>query len=89
MDFVLEMAALDEPDKWSFTRQGRSSPAESTETMAAWHNVLTGRLALEYLLYTGIAAAQEVVNKWKTRQGPGLRPGLTRGGKALDAGDQD
>lgn len=85
MDFVLEMAALDEPDRWTFVRDGqRAGASDVPKARAEWHGVLGGRLAVDYMLRTGIAAGNANVAAWRARQGGGLRPGLSRGGKALD-----
>jgi len=83
LDFVLEMAARDEPEKWVFNRQGRAEARDQPEALAAWHNVLAGPLALRFMMRTGVADAQARVAAWRQKRG-GLRPGITRGGKPVE-----
>ena len=86
LDFVLEQAALDEPDRWSFIRGGRKG-ATSTAAMAKWSDALGGSLFRRYLERTGLTRGIANIANWKRRQGGGLKPGLTRGGKPI--GEQD
>jgi len=87
LDFVLEMASLDEPDRWSFVRGTRS--ASQTTAMARWSDVLAGGLFSRFIAHTGITKGLAAVTAWRRRQGGGLQPGLTRGGKPIDARDPD
>jgi len=87
LDFILEMAARDEPERWTFVRAGQE---RTTKALAGWTDVLKGNLLLRYLTRIGVTAGIAGVAAWRKRQqqGGGLKPGLTRGGKPL-AGDQD
>jgi hypothetical protein len=84
LDFVLEMAAIDEPEKWQFTRSGEDNQPRS-ETLAGWGDRLAGRAFLWFLGRTGIGAANQGLTSWRARRSEGgLRPGLSRGGKSID-----
>lgn len=85
LDFVLEMAARDEPDKWTFIRAG-NEPFASV-ALATWDSVLSGRLKLEYYARTGISRGNDNVRRYQQRHatpGAGFRLGLSRGGKSID-----
>jgi hypothetical protein len=84
LDFVLEMAAIDDPDQWSFKRADDDSQPRS-ETLAGWGDRLSGRAFQWFLGRTGIAAANAGLAAWNRRRGStGLRPGLTQGGKRIE-----
>lgn len=91
LDFVLEMASLDEPDQYTFTRADRPhGRAEIPVAMTRWNDVLRGRLQQQYLERLGLGNAVRAVTEWRARQhqqtaGAGLRPGLSRNGKPVDA----
>jgi hypothetical protein len=94
LDFVLEMAARDDPDKWTFTRQGT---IQSSENMTRWVDRLAGRMLMQFMTATGLAKANKGRAAWKARKaatiapaaGSGLKPGMSRGGKELKrAGDK-
>jgi hypothetical protein len=85
LDFVLEMAARDDPNKWTFTRVGT---IQSSESMTRWVDRLAGRILMQFLVSTGLAASQQNAAKWRTKKfapaaGAGLKPGASRGGKEL------
>ncbi len=82
LDFVLEMAALDTPEQYTFNREGRDG-IKAPVAMAQWLDVLQGSLKARYLARIGLASALETTAAWKARQGSGLQPGLSRGGKPL------
>ena len=88
LDFVAEMAALDEPDHWTFTRAGVSAEVRSN-TLAEWRDRLGGPALSAFLGRTGLATAMRGIARWHaSRSTGGLRPGLTRGGKKItDASD--
>ena len=82
LDFVLEMAARDEPERFTFTRAGTAS-VRQPEALARWQDTLAGPLRMRFLGRFGLTRQIEAVRAWKTRQAPGLRPGLSRGGKEI------
>lgn len=85
LDFVLEMAALDEPDRYSFTRDGKETGrSTSTAALASWTDTLKGPLLARYLEQIGIGAGNRAVAAYLARKRTGLRPGLTRRGKPVD-----
>jgi len=88
LDFVAEMAALDDPERWSFTRAGVDVEVRSN-TLAAWRDKLGGSALFAFLSRTGLATAMRGAARWHAgRATGGLRPGLTRGGKKItDASD--
>jgi hypothetical protein len=93
LDFVLEMAAKDDPDKWTFVRP-TAAPAHSVR-MSGWNDVLSGSALHRFMTATGMLNALSGITAWRARQpnvvtGKGLRLGHTRGGKALkNAGDKN
>jgi hypothetical protein len=89
LDFVLEMAALDEPDRWSFVRGGRKSGTAAPAAMARWSDALGGGLFRKYMDRTGLTRGIAAVTSWRRKQGGGMKPGFTRGGKPVDARDPD
>jgi len=84
LDFVLEMAALDDPERWTFRRGGADAPR--SETMSRWRDGLAGRALAEFMSLTGASAARAGIERWRNRRGTGMRPGLTRRGKGVDDG---
>lgn len=82
LDFVLEMSAIDDPDNWTFVRGSKQSETTS-KSLARWFDVLAGPLFDQYQRYMGITAGLDNVRRWRARQGGGLKPGLSRGGKAV------
>jgi hypothetical protein len=88
LDFVLEMAALDEPDRWKFTRVGQE-PQTLGAGMIGWREVLAGEALREFDERTGKARAMQGLARARarTRRNPtgGMRPGLTRAGKPMDS----
>jgi hypothetical protein len=82
LDFVLEMAALDEPDRYSFVRNGKEmGRSETTTALASWTDTLKGALHALYLVQIGITAANRAVAAYAARKQSGLKPGFTRHGK--------
>ena len=87
LDFVLEMAAIDTPDQYTFSRAG--SPAGRSEApiaMASWMSVLREPLKQQYLERVGVAQGIRSVAMWRATQGGGLKPGFSRAGKPIDKG---
>jgi hypothetical protein len=90
LDFVLEMASIDEPGKWVFTRSGEEE--NRPKAMATWRDVLSGGALMRFLARTGTARGNANIAAWEARRmrGTGLRPGLTRAGKEInDVGRAD
>lgn len=87
LDFILEMAAKDDPETYSFKRAGADPPR--SDSLSRWRSSLAGRALTGFLMRTGILTANKGLAAWETRRrgGTGLRPGVTRGGKAIDDGD--
>lgn len=84
LDFVLEMAAIDEPDRYSFVRDGKESGRSvASAALASWADTLKGPLRERYLEQIGIAAGNRAVAAYLARQRTGLKPGLTRRGKPV------
>ena len=81
LDFILEMGAKDEPDRFVFLRNGRDSRHDASEAAAAWAAVAANDA--QRLKNSGLAEAQARLKAYKDRAGPTLQPGLTRGGKAI------
>jgi hypothetical protein len=77
LNFVLEMAAIDEPERWEFQRSGDKPKSQS---LAGWNDRLAGRALLALMARTGLSVASAGVARWRARQGSGMKPGLTRGG---------
>lgn len=84
LDFVLEMAAIDDPDRWTFTRAGADT-APRSEAMSRWRDSLAGKALVELMSLTGATAARAGIERWRNRKSGGMKPGLTRRGK--DIGD--
>lgn len=85
LDFILEMGALDEPDRFTFLRGGRDLSRAGVEAHAAWTNVRAGAALKRQLDQEGVTAANERLAAYRRRSGQqsGLKPGLTRGGKPV------
>ena len=85
LDFVLEMASIDEPDSWRFVRAGADGTPKSA-AMAQWNDALTGAARNVLMAATGFAQAIGGIAAWRSRHAPGagMRLGLTRGGKRID-----
>jgi hypothetical protein len=76
LDFVLEMAALDDPEHYSFSRAGaKDAPAAA---MTGWVNVLREPLKQRYLELIGVAQGIRSVAAWQARATGGLKPGFSR-----------
>lgn len=86
LDFVLEMAALDDPERWKFERAGDGSVPRS-DAMSRWRDSLAGRALTELMSVTGATAARAGIERWRNRRMGGMRPGLTRRGKEIADGD--
>jgi hypothetical protein len=83
LHFILEMAALDEPDKYAFSRG--TLAASPAEVKAAWYSVLKGQALMSHKLGQIAAATQAMLSIWKSRKPPGMKPGVSRKGKPIDA----
>lgn len=85
LDFILEMGANDEPERFVFLRGGKDPRREAAEKAAAWVSIAANDR--EKLKVAGLTDAQSRLNAYKARKGAvsGLQPGLTRGGKPIDA----
>lgn len=87
IDFVLEMAAIDEPDRYSFVRNGKvSGVSQITQDLAEWTKCLEGPALARHMAATFSPPA------WTRRSKPeqSMKVGITRGGKAVDdASNQD
>jgi len=78
------MAAIDDPDNWSFSRVGDT---KRSETVSTWHQVLAGRALITLMSLMGRTAALAGIMRHRSRSRGGLsgmRPGITRGGKRID-----
>lgn len=87
IDFILEMGAKDEPERFTFRRFG--TDAVSPESSAAWFNSLTGDARREWLAKRGSTAAQRRLDEYKKRKNAksgGMVMGLSKGGKAVPVG---
>lgn len=82
LDFILEMGARDEPERFTFLRDGKDPRRQAPETAAAWTDVAGTNE--QKLKAAGLAEQQARLNAYRKRTAtaPGLKPGLTRGGKA-------
>lgn len=85
------MAALDDPERYTFHRSGNKVDGKAaSEIAAAWLSVRSGPALARHFAKTGLEKAMRGVKKWQERQKTGLRPGLTRRGKDIsNAGDPD
>ena len=83
LDFILEMGARDEPDRFTFLRGGKDPRLEASEVAAAW--VAVAANDEQRLATAGLADAQARLKVHKAKAGgvQTMRPGLTRGGKAI------
>jgi hypothetical protein len=86
LDFVLEMAAIDEPERYTFVRDGKvSGVSQVAQELADWTKCLEGPALARHLANSFVPPA------WTKRPKPesGMTVGITRGGKAIDAGRQN
>jgi hypothetical protein len=83
LDFVLEMASIDDPDSYTFLRGGKDHKKLALEAKAAW--VATGTTTENRLERAGLTSAQERLKAYKQKKnmGLGLKPGITRKGKPI------
>lgn len=90
LDFVLEMAARDQPDVWEFTRGGHEKTS-APELMSAWSDVLAGDAARRLRRADGRERADKGAAAWYARQARKSIPlGLrVHGRKASDVGSAD
>jgi hypothetical protein len=85
LDFVLEMAAIDNPDQYTFSRGGTpAGRSDAPVAMAGWMSVLKEPLLQRYLERVGVAQGIRAVAAWKAKQTGGLKPGFSRAGKPTD-----
>lgn len=81
------MAAIDDPDQYTFNRAGKiSGRSDAPVAMTAWNEVLLGPLKTQYMERLGLGAGLRAVAAWRERQAGGLKPGMTRRGKPVDVG---
>jgi hypothetical protein len=88
IDFILEMGARDEPERFTFMRGGKDARVEAAKAKAAWLDTTIDNS--QKLKMAGLAEQQAKLNQYKQRgrAASGMRPGMTRGGKAVsDVGD--
>lgn len=84
LDFVLEMMALEQPERYSFVRS--ESSGTSSASMAKWTDVLKGAVLTRFMERIGLVTAMQNFAAYQKRKGINqLQPGLTRKGKKLDA----
>lgn len=84
------MAALDEPEQYRFTRDGVDTNRSNTSAvLTSWADTLKGPLYLRYLERIGVAAGNRGLAIYRARHATGLKPGLTRKGKAIDERDRN
>lgn len=84
LDFVLEMAAIDDPERYTFVRGGKvSGVSEMVQELADWTKCLEGPALERHLKRSFTPPA------WTRRKKPepSMTVGITRGGKSIDAGD--
>jgi hypothetical protein len=88
LDFVLEMAARDDPEHLTFVRRGASKPV-AHEIEAAWDTFYTGPARVRYLAKSDFAdaIAQGNANMRRLREkrakAAPVKPMITRGGKEI------
>ncbi len=81
------MAAIDDPEHYSFTRDGiETSRSTKPAAMASWADTLQGPLRQRYLELIGVAAGSRALATYYARRQSGLKPGFTKKGKAIDVG---
>ena len=82
------MAAIDDPERYSFMRAG--GPVGAPSVMAQWTDVLTGDALMLYRERMGLMGGRRSPAAYRRRQrsGGGMRFGFSRGGKPIDAGDK-
>ena len=79
------MAALDEPDRYRFVRNGvEAGQATAPAALASWLDTLKGMLRMRYLERTGITAGNRAVAAYAAKKQTGLKPGFSRKGKPTD-----
>lgn len=84
LDFVLEMAAKDDPETWEFNRPGNDNVSKPA-IMASWSSRLSGLALIKILRATGREKADQNVKAWQARQHRKMiPPGMTKGGKKVD-----
>jgi hypothetical protein len=84
------MAARDDPERYSFTRNGIETGRPVTPAvLASWADTLKGVVRTRYLEQIGVTAGNRALAAYYARKGPALKPGLTRKGKVVDVGTLD
>lgn len=88
LDFVLEMAAKDDPETWQFTRPGTDNSTPPV-IMASWADRLAGKALVMIRRATGYEQAQQGVKAWEARQqtARAIPLGFSKGGKKVDGVD--
>lgn len=83
------MAALDDPERYTFVRNGRTSGVNTApKTMADWTKCLEGPALARRMAASFTPPAWRQRRERERQEKPqGLRPGLTRNGRSIpDAG---
>jgi len=83
------MGALDEPDRYTFLRGGRDPRRDVAEARVAWFDTLTGAALEAKKNEDGLTEAQKRLDEYRRKAAqapPAMKPGMTRGGKVIDAG---
>lgn len=85
LDFILEMGARDEPERFTFLRNGVDPRRVASEAAAAWASVAIDNA--DRLKVAGLSEAQARLNAYKAKMGAAqtMKPGITRGGKPVNA----
>lgn len=84
IDFILEMGAKDDPDRFTFMRGGKDPRRDAAESAAAW--VATATTPEQKLRMAGLSEQQKRLNAYRARGSAngGMKPGMTRAGKPLN-----
>lgn len=89
------MAALEDPEHYTFTRNGVvTNKSDAPVTMARWTDVLSGKMLAHYMDSIGLGAAMRNLKAYyvrnpkanKSAANSGFKVGLSQGGKPLDMG---
>jgi hypothetical protein len=82
LDFVLEMAAIDEPGRYEFQRGGVAQPTQAAIN-AAWHDVRSGKALQESAVGKAADLAARIAAAWGRKNSGGLVPGMSKGGRPM------
>jgi len=83
------MAAIDDPEKYSFVRGGvQTNTNPGAGTRAKWTQVLMGKALTNFMWVSGIATGNRAAAAYRAKQRQGkLQPGFSRGGKPIPMKD--